>query len=148
MRVNFEAPFLLAQRAGEHIARAGGGAMVLIASTLGLVPAPLTAAYSASKAALISMTRAFARELGPQGVRVNAIAPGVVDTDMVRVVRPSSPLDDVAAQLDALRGLHALGRLGTPEDVAETAMYLLGARYVTGAVVVVDGGLSLGLGEP
>jgi NAD(P)-dependent dehydrogenase (short-subunit alcohol dehydrogenase family) len=155
LAIDFTAPFLLAQRAAEPIARAGGGAMLLIASTLGLKPAPTTAAYAAAKAALISMTRSFALELGPRAIRVNAIAPGVVDTDMVRALRspPGEPTPTgaelarrVEAQLEGLRALHPLGRLGRPEDVAETALYLLSAPYVTGAVVAVDGGLTLGQG--
>jgi NAD(P)-dependent dehydrogenase (short-subunit alcohol dehydrogenase family) len=154
LAVNFVAPCLIAQRAAAHIAAAGGGAMLLVASTLGLKPeAPLGAAYAASKAALISFARSLALELGPRGVRVNALAPGVVDTDMTRTLRGAAaqppPTSDerqarVRAQLEALRRLHPLGRLGRPQDVAETAMYLLRAPYVTGAVVNVDGGLLLG----
>jgi NAD(P)-dependent dehydrogenase (short-subunit alcohol dehydrogenase family) len=157
LAVNFVAPFLMAQRAAEHIAGAGGGSILLIASTLGLAPAATTAAYAASKAALISMTRSFALELGARGVRVNAIAPGVVDTDMVRALRlapgeapPTAPDAEgrVRKQLEALAALHPLGRLGQPEEVAETALYLLRAPYVTGAIVAVDGGLLLGQGKP
>jgi NAD(P)-dependent dehydrogenase (short-subunit alcohol dehydrogenase family) len=166
MTVNFSAQFLIAQRAAHHIAQQGGGAMLLIASTLGLAPAPLTAAYAASKAALISAARSLALELGPRAIRVNALALGVVDTDMVRVVRPAPagaaadpgmPPDGdmprgehvvedesaLAAQLEALRRLHPLGRLGRPEDVAESALYLLRTPYVSGTVMLLDGGLSL-----
>jgi NAD(P)-dependent dehydrogenase (short-subunit alcohol dehydrogenase family) len=154
LAVNFTAPFLIAQRAAEHMAGHGGGVMVLIASTLAITPAPVTAAYAASKAALISMTRSFALELASRSVRVNAIAPGVVETDMVRVLRPpamSAPAADAAGmaeQLERLRHLHPMGRLGRPEDVAETAEYLLRAPFVTGTVVLVDGGLTLGMGRP
>lgn len=152
MSVNFTAPFLMAQRAADHLARAGGGPMLLVASTLGLKPAKLTAAYAASKAALISAARSLALELAPRAIRVNAIAPGVVDTDMVRVARTAAPpqraSQDVEQQLESLRKLHALGRLGRPKDVAETALYLLKAGYVTGTVVTVDGGLTLGPGLP
>jgi NAD(P)-dependent dehydrogenase (short-subunit alcohol dehydrogenase family) len=169
LTVNFSAQFLIAQRAADHIAQQGGGAMLLIASTLGLSPAPLTAAYAASKAALISAARSLALELGPRAIRVNALAPGVVETDMVRVVRPApasaaaprvppdgdTPAGEhvvaaepaLAAQLDALRALHPLGRLGRPEDVAESALYLLRTPYVSGAVMLLDGGLSLGSGR-
>jgi NAD(P)-dependent dehydrogenase (short-subunit alcohol dehydrogenase family) len=155
--VNFTAAFLMAQRAARPIEAAGGGSILLIASSLGIKPAPQTAAYAASKAALISMTHSFALELGPRGIRVNAIAPGVVDTDMVRREPPSPPgaeHGDGAAQkrieerLETLRRLHPLGRLGHAEDVAETALYLLRAPYITGTVVAVDGGLLLGTGDP
>ena len=155
--VNFTAPFLMAQRAAQPIAAAGGGSILLIASSLGIKPAPQTAAYAASKAALISLTHSFALELGPRGIRVNAIAPGVVDTDMVRGAPRSgsgpnhadhATQERIAARLETLRRLHPLGRLGRADDVAETALYLLRATYITGTVVAVDGGLLLGSGEP
>jgi NAD(P)-dependent dehydrogenase (short-subunit alcohol dehydrogenase family) len=158
LAVNLVAPTLMAQRAAQLMGgQARGGAMLMVASTVGLKPAPLTAAYAASKAGLVSMTRSLALELGADGIRVNAIAPGVVDTDMIRVVRPSpgrtAPAASevagrIAEQVEALRALHPLGRLGTPDDIAETALYLLRAPYVTGAVVTADGGLLLGSGEP
>lgn len=141
LQLNTIAPFLLSQQAGRHLAAAGGGSIVHVASTLGVRPAPDTAGYAASKAALISLTRSFALELGPSDVRVNAIAPGVVDTDMIRVAR--RPGVDVAAQLQELAALHPLGRLGQPAQVAEAVSYLLGARFVTGSVLTLDGGLLL-----
>lgn len=152
LAVNFTAPFVLAQRAAEHMKRAGGGAIVNVASTLALHPAPLTAAYASSKAALISMTRSFALELAPHQIRVNAIAAGIIDTDMVRVprLRPGDLLPEaaareahIAAAIEALRQAVPAGRLGTPEDIAGAALYLLTADYVTGAVMTVDGGLVL-----
>jgi NAD(P)-dependent dehydrogenase (short-subunit alcohol dehydrogenase family) len=137
----------MAQRAGTAMAAQGSGCIVLVASTLALGPAPLTTAYAASKAALISAARSLALELGPRGVCVNAVAPGVVDTDMVRNLRPRAdgaphpePERALAEQLEALRKLHLLGRLGRPQDV------LLCAPYVTGSVLTVDGGLLLGGG--
>jgi len=150
--VNFSAPFAMARAAIAPLREAGGGAMVFVASTLGLAPAPLTAAYSASKAALISACKSLALELAADGIRVNAVAPGVVDTAMVHVLRPGSPGGAepeaaLRAQLDALRKLHPLGRLGRPEDIAESVLYLLAAPYVTGTVLPVDGGLLLGSGS-
>ena len=142
MQVNFNAGFVLSQAAGRVMRAAGsGGAIVCVASTLGTHPARGTAAYAASKAALMAMTRAFALELAPNKIRVNAVAPGVIDTEMVRVVRDQV---DVAAQLKALAALHPLGRLGTADEVAEAVVYLLEAQFVTGTVLVVDGGLTLG----
>jgi 3-oxoacyl-[acyl-carrier protein] reductase len=154
LAVNLVAPFMMAQRVSLELERAGGGSLLFIASTLGLKPARLTAAYATSKAGLISMTQSFALELAPRGIRVNAIAPGVVETDMVRVVRtePGEVVPGglesarIAAQLEALRVLHPLGRLGKPEEIAEAALYLLRAGYVTGAIVNIDGGLLLGGG--
>lgn len=132
--VNFFAAAELSQQAALHMQANGGGVIINVASTLGLRTAPLTAAYSASKAALISWTRSLAIEFGRAGVRVNAIAPGVIDTDMVRGARKPEELAQLA-------GLHALGRLGTAEEVAHAVLYLLDATFVTGSVLVVDGGL-------
>lgn len=142
--VNFISAFVLGQHVGTHMRARGQGAMVFVGSTLALVPAPSTAAYASSKAALFAATRAFALELAP-AVRVNALAPGVVETDMVRAPRPGDPSDlqTPQARLEALARLHPLGRLGHPQDVAAAALYLLNAPWVTGSVLTVDGGLSL-----
>jgi 3-oxoacyl-[acyl-carrier protein] reductase len=150
LEVDFVQPFLLCQALASHMRHAGGGgAMVLVGSTLAERPAPRTAAYAAAKAALTAMGRAFALELAPAGIRVNVVAPGVVDTAMVRVPRgPLAPGEDagqrVERQLEALRGLHPLGRLGQPEDVVECILLALEATWMTGALITPDGGLSLG----
>ena len=113
-----------------------------------------TAAYSASKAALISpdpLTRARGSRAGRRA-RVNAVAPGVIDTDMVRVLRQApgascgatQPHTAPEAQLSSLRELHPLHRLGTPDEVAQAVLFLIGAKFVTGTVLVADGGLLLG----
>ncbi|MGE3635734.1 MAG: SDR family NAD(P)-dependent oxidoreductase [Sandaracinaceae bacterium] len=130
------------------------GSVVLIASTLGVRPAAGMLAYSASKAAMISAARTMALELAADHVRVNVLAPGVVDTDMARELRSpdgSPPPEDpaqrdaaVKAQLEDLRRLHPLGRLGTPEDVAALARHVLDAPWMTGSVVAIDGGLLAG----
>jgi 3-oxoacyl-[acyl-carrier protein] reductase len=95
------------------------------------------AAYSASKAAVVGYTLASAKELAPKGIRVNAIAPGLIDTDMVRAASP----DWYERQLQGIR----MGRIGTPEDVAGVAVFLAShlSRYVTGQVIGVDGGMML-----
>ncbi|MDB4990125.1 MAG: oxidoreductase, short-chain dehydrogenase/reductase family [Myxococcaceae bacterium] len=147
LELNFITPFMMLQHAGMLLRARGGGSIVVIGSTLASQPAPLTSAYAASKAALISATRGCALELAPS-VRVNAIAPGVVDTDMVHVVRgplaqAAAAADVIAVQLEQLRTLHPLGRLGTPLDVAQAVLYLLDASWVTGSVLTVDGGLTL-----
>jgi NAD(P)-dependent dehydrogenase (short-subunit alcohol dehydrogenase family) len=154
-RVNFASPVQLALSAAPVLPQ--GGSMVFLASTLGLSPAPLTLAYGASKAGLIAAARSLALELAPRGIRVNVVAPGPVDTDMLQVVRylpgeaqlaPDASALRIQAQLEALRGLHPLKRLGRPEDVAHTVRYLLTAPYVTGNILPVDGGLLLGGGAP
>jgi 3-oxoacyl-[acyl-carrier protein] reductase len=147
LELNFIASFTMLQHAGVAMRARGHGTIVAVASTLAFRAAPSTAAYAASKGALVSAAAAAALELAPQ-VRVNVVAPGVVDTDMVRVPRrelgPEEHHDNVVdAELEALRVLHPLQRLGRPEDVASAALYLLEAQWVTGTVLTVDGGLSL-----
>ena len=148
LELNFIAPFSMLQHVGGLMRARGAGSMVVVASTLALRPAPTTAAYAASKAALISAARSCALELAPE-VRVNVVAPGVVDTDMIRTPRRTlvpgeSEAQVVEAQLAQLRALHPLARLGTPAEVAEAVLYLLEASWVTGTVLTLDGGLTLG----
>jgi NAD(P)-dependent dehydrogenase (short-subunit alcohol dehydrogenase family) len=142
--VNVLGPFLLAQHLGVQMREAGGGAMVLVASTLGERAAPLTSAYAASKAALIQTARAFALELAPS-VRVSVVSPGVVDTEMIRVSRTGQTLEAEAlsAQLATLSSLHPLRRLGSSEEVADAVLFALEAQWMTGSVLTLDGGISL-----
>jgi 3-oxoacyl-[acyl-carrier protein] reductase len=151
--VNFTSPLCIALEAAAVLP--DGGSIVFVASTLALAPAPLTLGYAASKAALVAATRALALELGPRGIRVNAVAPGPVATDMLRVVRYAPGEAQLSAeaaqgrveeQLEALRDLHPLRRLALPGEVAYTVLYLLTAGYVTGNILPVDGGLLLGTG--
>jgi len=138
IEVNLVAPLLLAQDVAVHMRERGiAGSIVNVASTLGIRPAARTTVYAATKAGLIAMTQALAVELAADGIRVNAVAPGVIDTDMIRGARDG-------AELEALRRLHPLGRLGTAEDVAAGVLHLLDATFVTGSVLVVDGGLLAG----
>jgi NAD(P)-dependent dehydrogenase (short-subunit alcohol dehydrogenase family) len=150
LSTNLLAPMLLSQAAALRMRRQRtGGAIVNVASTLGLRPAPGTMAYAATKAGLIAVTRALASELASEGIRVNAVAPGVVDTDMARAPRSASehPRAGAARKAQAARQaaeltrLHPLGRLGRPEDVAQAVLYLLDSTWTTGTVVTVDGGL-------
>lgn len=109
-----------------------GGSIVHVASTLAIAPAPETLAYAASKAALIALAKTAALELARDKIRVNVVAPGIVETDMIH-----------GRDLDELRALHPLGRLGTPRDVADAIVYLLDASWATGTVLTIDGGLTL-----
>lgn len=112
-----------------------GGSVINIGSSAAQRGRPNGAHYTASKAALQGLTRALCKELGPRGIRVNLIAPGVVRTEDDR------PLPPPVA--DRLVAMTALGRLAAPEDIVGTALFLAGdsARYVTGAVINVDGGM-------
>jgi len=154
LRLNLMAPLLLSQLFAEHL---GGrdGAIVNVSSTLSERVAPGTSAYAATKAALNTVTKALALELAPTGVRVNAVLPGVVDTDMIRAPRlragETPPVGEelearVAAQLEALRSRHPIGRLGRPEDVAAVIVGLLDHPWQTGSLVTIDGGLSVAWG--
>jgi NAD(P)-dependent dehydrogenase (short-subunit alcohol dehydrogenase family) len=137
--VNLEAPFRLTQAlAREWVARGVAGSVVNIASIAGLVHFPLHAAYSTSKAALRALTGAFALELAPYGIRVNAVAPGHVNTAMSLVARDPARLAERLRQIP-------LARLGVPEDIAGVVVYLASARaaYVTGQTITVDGGYTL-----
>jgi len=134
-QVNVRAPGVLVREAvAAGLGR--GGSIINIASIAGLKSEPMMGAYSASKAAIISATKTLARELGPAGIRVNAIAPGVIRTEFAQILVETPQIHDhvVAAT--------ALGRVGEPEEIGGTVVYLASdaSSYVTGSVVVVDGG--------
>lgn len=109
------------------------GAIVNVASMWGQVGASCEAAYSATKGAVIALTKALAKELGPSGIRVNAVSPGVIRTDMVANVSKEV--------LEGLAEEAALGKNGTPEEAASAIVYLADAQFVTGQVLPVNGGL-------
>jgi len=108
------------------------GAIVTVSSMWGQVGASCEACYSATKGAVIALTKALAKELGPSGVRVNCVAPGVILTDMCAGIDPAI-LEEMAEE-------NPIGRNGTPEDVAKAIVYLAEAEFVTGQVLPVNGG--------
>jgi meso-butanediol dehydrogenase / (S,S)-butanediol dehydrogenase / diacetyl reductase len=134
---NAKTVFLCSKFAIPALRRAGGGAIVNLSSVLGLVGSDLfdTHAYAASKGAIVSLTRAMAVAYAPDKIRVNAIAPGLIDTPMSERAR-NDP--ETMARLHELQPL--TGAPGRPEDVAAAAVYLAGAAFVTGTVLTVDGG--------
>lgn len=108
------------------------GCIITVSSMWGQAGASCEVAYSATKGAVIAMTKALARELGPSGVRVNCIAPGVIRTDMCANVEPEI--------MQALQDESPISRIGTPADVAQAMLYLADAEFVTGQVLAVNGG--------
>ena len=108
------------------------GCIITVSSMWGQVGASCEAAYSATKGAVIALTKALAKELGPSGIRVNCVAPGVIMTDMCAHVEPEI--------LEELRQESPIGKNGTPEDVAKAFAYLAEAEFVTGQVLSVNGG--------
>ncbi|MBE7002589.1 MAG: SDR family oxidoreductase [Ruminococcaceae bacterium] len=108
------------------------GSIITVSSMWGQAGASCEVAYSATKGAVIAMTKALARELGPSGIRVNCVAPGVIQTDMCANVEPEI--------MEALRDESPIGKLGTAEDVAKAMLYLADAEFVTGQVLAVNGG--------
>ncbi len=132
LNVNLRAAVLASKAAIPLLGK--GCRIVSIGSSLGeRVPFPGAAVYSMTKSALLSLTRGLARELGPQGVTVNLVQPGPIDTDM-------NPADGPMA--DGVRSLTALGRYGKPSDIAAAVCFLASAAadYMTGSIVTVDGG--------
>ncbi|MEU6746402.1 3-oxoacyl-ACP reductase FabG [Spirillospora sp. NPDC046719] len=111
------------------------GCLVNISSVSGVLGNPTQTNYSAAKAGIIGFSRALAKEVGRYGVRVNVVAPGLIETDMTAAL--------AGRRRDSVLGAIPLRRFGDPEEVAEAVGYLAGARYVTGAVLQVDGGIVL-----
>ncbi len=132
---NLKAPAFLIKMFGKEMMAAGAGCIVNVSSVLARKALTGSALYRASKAALEELTRQFAMELGPRGVRVNAVAPGFIETPM------TAELTD--GMKEKIRGQISLGRFGSPEAVAETVWHLIESDYINGAVVAVDGGMIL-----
>ena len=135
--VNVKSAFLLAKRCIPEMVRRKKGKILFMSSVWGKVGACMETAYSASKAALIGLTRALAKELSPSGINVNCVCPGVIDTDM----NARFSADEMAE----LIGKTPVQRIGSPKEVAELCYYLCGdnADFITGQAVSVDGGFGL-----
>jgi len=133
--VNALGPLYSLQEASRLMARKRSGSIVNVASIIGVAGNTGQAAYGASKAALIGLTRSAAKELAPKNIRVNAVAPGFIQTDMTSQL-PKAKYDERVASI-------GMKRIGMPEDVAEVVLFLASDRsaYVTGQVIGVDGGM-------
>ena len=133
--VNVKGIYTCVNAATPYFLKKQKGCIITVSSMWGQVGASCEVAYSASKGAVIALTKALAQELGPSGVRCNCIAPGVIETDMCKDVSP-----ETMAQL-AADGL--VGRNGTGADIAQAMLYLADAQFVTGQVLPVNGGILL-----
>ena len=136
--VNVRAQFSVARESAKRMT--GGGSIVNMASVAALGGGSNISAYSASKAGVVALTRAFARELGPMGIRVNAIAPGIIDTPGVQA--QMAPLKAGGLDIEARIAANPVGLAGQPDHIARAALFLVSdlAEFISGHVLVVDGG--------
>lgn len=138
INVNLNGVFRIARASLAQMYRQGSGSIINCASILGTLGQSGTVAYSASKGAVVNMTRTLAIEAAPQGVRVNSIGPGYIDTPLLK---------DLPGEMrQALISLHPIGRLGRDEEIANAVLFLGSdeASFVTGAYLLVDGGYAAG----
>jgi NAD(P)-dependent dehydrogenase (short-subunit alcohol dehydrogenase family) len=144
--INLTGLWLTCKYVLPHMVAAGSGSIVNQASIGGMRGVPAVAAYAAAKAGVIGLTRQMALDYGPSGVRVNAIAPGTVPTQLVQGIWAAGAglvaADSLDERIERAAALYPLRRVGTPEDIANLALFLASdeAGWVTGAVYVIDGG--------
>jgi len=140
LAINLTGSFLGAKHQTAQMIKNGGGSVIFTSTFVGYSFAfPGVAAYAASKSGLIGLTQALAAEFGQQGVRVNAVLPGAVDTDMYR------DMNNTAESQSFVTNLHALKRVATPEELARSVLYFASddSAFVTGTASLVDGGASI-----
>lgn len=141
---NLKGAFLMSKYALPHLRASGKGVIVNSASYVGLVGFPGLAAYCASKAAVVNLTRAMALDHARDNIRVNCICPGSVDTDMIHSAWRA--YGDLAIAAEVWAGKHPIGRIATPEEIARVVLFLAGddSSFITGAAIPVDGGITAG----
>ena len=135
MSTNLDSVFLTSRAAVRKMLNVHKGRIINISSMWGNVGASMEAAYSASKGGVDALTKALAKELGPSGITVNCVAPGLIDTPMNSRLSES----DIASLVDDT----PVGRIGTPEDIASAVLFFCNAPFVTGQTLCVDGGMTL-----
>ena len=137
MRVNLSSAFFASKAAAKHMIKQRGGAIVNVTSIVGLIGNGGQANYCAAKAGMVGLTKSLAREVGSRNVRVNAVAPGYVDTEMTKKLNEK--------QRDDLIGQIPIGRVGQPEEIASVVLFLASdmASYMTGQVLPITGGMSM-----
>jgi NAD(P)-dependent dehydrogenase (short-subunit alcohol dehydrogenase family) len=142
MTTNVRGAFVHSRAALPHLVGRDGASIVNVASISGVIGLPTQAAYCATKGAIVQLTRQLAVEFGPQGVRVNAVAPGAIDTPFLQGALAGAP--DPAAVMAQIAASHPLGRVSQPSEIAEVVAFLVSPRagFVAGAVVMADGGFT------
>jgi len=140
LAVNAKSVFLLSRQAIPLIAESGGGSIINVASGWGLAGGPRAAVYCASKGAVVLLTKAMAIDHGPEKIRVNCVCPGDTDTPMLR--SEAQQLEEPEADFMAGAARRPLGRVGTPQEIAQAILFLASSAssFMTGAALVVDGG--------
>jgi NAD(P)-dependent dehydrogenase (short-subunit alcohol dehydrogenase family) len=148
--VNVRSMFLAAGQAVPLMRRAGGGAIVNVASAQATATQRNVVAYTASKGAIVAMTRAMAVDHAPDGIRVNSVSPGSVDTPMLRAAARDVSAEDPDAVIAQWGSLHPLGRVGAPAEIADVILFLASplSSFVTGADLRADGGVLAGVALP
>jgi len=141
INTNLTGVFVMSRECARPMATRGSGSILMISSMAAMVGIPRVAVYSITKSGLLGATMSLATDLGPRGIRVNAICPGFIDTPMFRKATDGDP-----ERKARILGRTPLGEFGMPEDIADTALFLASdkARFITGAVLPVDGGFSIG----
>jgi NAD(P)-dependent dehydrogenase (short-subunit alcohol dehydrogenase family) len=147
LNTNLKSMFMVSKFCVPEIIKRGGGAVVNMASVQGITTQPNVVAYTATKGAIIAMTRTMSLDHAKDKVRVNSVSPGSVDTPMLRSSANLFVPDNPAGAIEDWGKMHPLGRVAKAQEVAQVVLFLASehASFVTGANVVVDGGLSIGI---